>query len=1097
MFSNLHTHTCYSLLDSIIRPQDLVDFAVKNNQSAVCVTDHGTLSAFILMQKLCKKANIKCIMGVEIYEVDDEYQKNDTKNNKQARYHLLLMARNNIGKQNLINIVSHANTDGFYTKPRISIDTIRKNDWGKGIICCTACAIGRVRKLLQENKEELAYDYICKLQNTFDKVYCELQSHDTELERIGNKQIYDFAIKYSLPYVITTDAHMVNKEDVKLQEIFVRVGQDREVGESYYDCYLQTEDDVYRIMTKQFDRSIVEQGILATQEIVDMIEEIDVGLNNPSQMPTIHIPKQFSSNKEYLEHLCFQTFDKKFGNMSELDRQTRKERILSELQVLYELDYTDYFIMLYMISKECKKRNIALGYSRGSGGNCLCLYMLGVTQIDSVRWNLDFSRFANLGRRGSVADFDYDCDKAKRQEMIQVMRDLFGSDNVCQVSTFNSFSNIVAIKDIGKVMNDDKNHPYYMQIPISLRDEVAKTIPTVYLIDDDGNQLKAEMALQKAIKGNERLQKIYNQFPLWFDYAISLSGLPKSRGCHASAVMVTPKPIKEYCSICYAKDKSIMYECEMHSLMDDIKLVKMDVLGLKTLTIIDKTLEFTNLTWQDIDINHLDLDDKLVYEQIFQQGNTVGVFQMESEEAKRMLRSAKANTIEDIIVVNSANRPATKDFFPTYCYNKLHPDNVQVIHEDLRTLFSQSCCVLLYQEQALALLRYAGFPDEEVDNGRRAIGKKIPEQMALLYPKFVKGLQAKNWDDKQINDTWEMLVKQSSYSFNRGHAVSYSLLAYLTGWLKVKYPIEFIAACMICNSGTDDITMYCNECKRLGIKIQEPNINKSTLTFTPNKKQKSIMYGLGDIKGIKEKGLQYILQNRPFISYNDMLERCIDELDKSDIIALIKSGACDSITYKPRIKLLEQFFAKRYIKGKEEIKPLTKADKRVKKLAIDEGLVSIDELNSNEYCLQKVNEYRKQKAYENFYNKYCQNEHKWIFETLNTYLDNTMFDNVKLPDYATIDKDQCSWLAGYILSVEKKNVKSGKTKGQKMAFIKIVSDGIIYDIVVFPTKYNEYQRYLSNGELLLVLVNKQGDTNGIFQQCITLDEYKQQMEGVV
>lgn len=404
MFTNLHVHSYYSLLDSIASPQEIVDFAVKHNQGAVCVSDHGTLSAMIETHKIARKANIKCLTACEIYEVDDDQFKNNTKEFKETRYHLLLIARNNIGKQNLINIVSYANVEGKYIKPRISIDTIMNNGWGNGIICCSACMGGRLSKYLVAGMEDEALDFMKKLDSVFDYTYCELQSHNTVEQAQANKLIYEFSQKYGYKYIITSDAHMINKDDLKYQSMFVQVGQDRDVGETYVDCYMQTEGDVYLTLKSQFSQDIIKQGIDTTQEIVDLCEVVDVGLDNEPQMPHIAIPEEFSDSKEYLRHLCFSTFDEKFGHMSFEEQAERVDRIEEELPVLYELDFTDYFIMLYMVANECRARGIPLGYSRGSGANCLCLFMLNVTQIDSVRWNLDFSRFANLGRKGSMAD---------------------------------------------------------------------------------------------------------------------------------------------------------------------------------------------------------------------------------------------------------------------------------------------------------------------------------------------------------------------------------------------------------------------------------------------------------------------------------------------------------------------------------------------------------------------------------------------------------------------------------------------------------------------------------------------------------------------
>nr|DAZ41304.1 MAG TPA: DNA polymerase III, alpha subunit [Caudoviricetes sp.] len=403
-FSNLHVHSCYSLLDSIATVEQIVEYAVENGQSAVCISDHGNMSATILSQRLAREKGIKCLAACEIYEVDDDTFKNNTKEYKETRYHLLLIARNNIGLHNLYDIVSYANTEGQYIKPRIDINRIRNNDWGRGIICLTACQAGRLSKYLVNGMEEEAEEYMDDLDDTFDKVYCEIQSHSTQSQLEANKLIYDFAVEYDYPYVITTDAHMIAKDDVDSHAMFVEVSMDRELSEQYTDCFMQNEKDVLDILSNQLPIGAIKQGMQATQEIVDMCEQVDVGLDNEPQMPHIKVPSEYKNSTEYLRYLCYKTFYEKFGWMNEEEQQIRRERIEMEIPVLEELDFVDYLIMLNMISEECRRRKIPLGYSRGSGANCLCLFMLNVTQIDSVRWGLDFSRFANIGRKGTLAD---------------------------------------------------------------------------------------------------------------------------------------------------------------------------------------------------------------------------------------------------------------------------------------------------------------------------------------------------------------------------------------------------------------------------------------------------------------------------------------------------------------------------------------------------------------------------------------------------------------------------------------------------------------------------------------------------------------------
>lgn len=740
MFCNLHVHDAKgSLLDSILTVKQIAEFARDNNQEAIAITNHGYMTSYVDFVKECNRCGIKPIIGNEVYEVDDMGEKCDTKEYRQPRYHLVLLARSQQGFQNLIKITSVACTEGLYKKPRIDIDYIQTHNLGKGIICLTACMAGRLSRLLVDNKIEEALAYYTKLSDTFDSVYCELQSHNTESQAFANKCIYDFCKNNELSYVITTDAHMLSKDMLEAHSYFIEIAEDREVGESYTDCYLQTETDVYNTLKDQFSEQIIQTGIENTYAIANSIENINIGLGQGNQMPVVKVDGDFKSHEEYLRHLVFSTFDEKFGHMSEDEQKVRRGRLDFELDVLYKVEYTDYFIMLYMLAKEARKRHIPLGYSRGSGANCLCLFMLNVTQVDSVRWGLDFSRFANLGRT-SLADYDWDISKRRRKEMVKISEELFGKDNVAPIATFNTLSTKVAIRDIGKVLNEKETSPYFGQIPYSLRNEVASALPTIKTLDDLGEEVEKEILLKDYVSKDERLQRVYEQFPLWFKYVMAVEGLPKSLGRHAAGTLITPKPITDYCPICFDSEKNVMIQLEMHNAMDDLGLVKMDYLGLENLDIIDDTLKLCNLTWQDVDINHLDLADKEVFDNVYKQGHTIGIFQMESAEARKMCIEAQADNIDDIIAINAANRPATKDSFPTYCENKLHPENVKLIHEDLRQFFSNTQYILLYQEQALQLFRYAGFPESEVDNARRCVDENTLVTMSNGDIKKIKDI---------------------------------------------------------------------------------------------------------------------------------------------------------------------------------------------------------------------------------------------------------------------------------------------------------------------------------------------------------------------
>ena len=767
MFINLHVHSAQgSLLDSILTTEQIVNYAKQNEQIAVGLSDHGTMHASLNLVNDCYKAGIKPITACEIYECDNHLEQN-----QEDKYnHLLLIAATTDGLHNLYKIVSEGYVHGFYRKPRVSIKWIKDNNLGDGIICLTACQAGRISRCLESGSYDEAEKFISLLKNTFYYTVLEIQSHPTEQQFKCNSLILDFANKIGMNYCITSDAHMEKADQLDTHSIFVSISQDRDTGESYVGCHLQNDEDVFNYLGQWASKDVIQKGIDETVRIANMIDEnIDYEMNKGTVMPHAHIPEGYDI-ESYFRYLVYSTFDEKFGDMSKEEQQKRRNRIEMEIPVLKELDFLNYLLIQHEFCNECDKRGIPRGYSRGSAANCLCVFMLGITQIDSVRWDLDFSRFANIGRKGSVADIDLDISKSRRQEAIKVLCDIFGSDHVAPMATFNTLSTKVAIRDIGKVLDEKDDSPYHNKIPYSVRNDIAKMIPTVKTLNDLGEEEEKETLLKDLVGKNEKLDKYYKQFPLLFKYVMALEGLPKSRGRHASGTLLTPKPIIHYSPLCLDNDKNVMSMFDMHICQDTkggMGLCKEDLLGLETLDIVDIALKNANITWKDVDINHINLDDKQVYDEIYKTGNTVNVFQMESFDARNMLIEAQANNIEDVIIVNAANRPGTKDSFPDYCKNKLHPEGAKVIHPDLKKLFSQSQNVLMYQEQALSLLRYAGFPEEKVENGRRAIGKKIESEMKTLKPMFVDGLKKKDWGDEQIEAIWNLLLKQSTYCFNR------------------------------------------------------------------------------------------------------------------------------------------------------------------------------------------------------------------------------------------------------------------------------------------------------------------------------------------
>lgn len=1084
-FVNLHVHSAQgSLLDSILTVKQIAQYAKENGQPAIALSDHGYMYGSLNHVIECQKLGIKPITACEIYECDDHLLKNDTKDNVQPRYHLLLIIKNQIGKDNLFKIVSEACTTGMYKKPRVSVKWIKENNLGEGIICLTACQAGRVSRYLEEERYQEAEDFVNLLKDTFDYVALEIQSHPTADQLRCNTYIFNFAQYMKMPYVITTDAHMLSSDQLDTHSIFVEIGEGREAGEIYLGCHLQNEQDIFKYLGDWNLDRVIQQGIDESVKIANMVDDnIDYELNKGTIMPKAHIPDGYDT-ESYFRYLVYSTFDEKFGHMSKEEQDIRRSRIESEIPILKELDFLNYLLIQYEFCNECDRRGIPRGYSRGSAANCLCVFMLNITQVDSVKFGLDFARFANLGRKGSAADIDLDLSKARRQEAVQALCDIFGEDHVAPMATFNTLSTKVAVRDIGKVLNEKQDSPYFGQIPYSLRDEVTKMVPTVKTLSDLGEEVEKEVHLKELVGKNEKLDKVYKQFPLWFKYVMELEGLPKSRGRHASGTLLTPKPILHYAPLCLDNEKNVMAQFEMHICQDTdggMGLVKEDLLGLENLDIIDDTLKLAGLTWKDVDINHLNLDDKRVFDEVYNSGNTVGIFQFESQEARTMSIAAHADNIEDVIAVNASNRPGTKDSFPEYCKNKLYPESIKSIHPDLNELFKTTHSILLYQEDALHLFAYAGFPEDKQDVARRAIGKKKKDVMASLYEEFAEGLRKKSWTKQQIEDVWALLAKQAEYSFNRGHAVAYSLLSYLTAWLKVYYPVQFMTALLTAKSdNTSKLSIIITDCNRMGIKVLPPKINESVLSFKAKPESQEILFGFGAIKGIGESVITKIIENQPYSSFNDYISKIPD---KAATIALIKAGAFPTSN---KMKLMKKYAALSY--EKKEYKPVQTYGTKAKLLL--EWDINVDDYKigkkvDKKTVLQLYNEKRKEKfdkeqeekykAYMiEFQQKYAQDQFLWEYESLSMFLtDNPLQEGVDLigTHWDDVPSGEKTVVLCVISDIKRKKDKNNNP----FAYLDLITSDRIIEATIWSRQLKEYFDLISKGKCLAILGRKEDD----------------------
>lgn len=1093
-FVHLHVHSEYSFLDSLLKVEEIAQFASEHSKIA-CISDHGHITAFVELAKACKKYNCKPIYASEIYECDDEFSI-DAEGKRLPYYHLLLIAKNKVGLSNLFKIVSFAETKGFYRRSRISINRIKENNWGDGIIALTACQAGRLSRLLMSYKNDEAKKWIEKLQSIFDYVFCEWQSHDTPSQFEANSRILEFAKRNNFPHVITCDAHYLKESDSKAHSIYIQISEDRDdVSELYQGCWLQEEKDIYKILS-EFNPEDITQGIKTTQKIADMVDDnIDIGLGSGLQMPVVEIPSTYTNEDEYLRYLVYSKFDEKFWHMSGEEQQKRRDRIEEELPVLFAQHYSNYFIMNMRYLEALRQAGIPTGFGRGSAGNCLCLYLLGVTQVDSVRWQLDFSRFLNMGRI-SPPDVDTDVSKTKRQEAIQIAKKMFGEDKVAPISAFSTISTRVCVRDVAKVLNDDPDSPYYGQLPYSVRKDLMDCIPTIKTLDEYGESQEKEVALRDLISSNPKLQKAYEQFPLLFEYCLKIEGRIRGRSKHASAILVTPKPLVEYGPLCLDKDGGVQFALEMHNAQDDLGCLKLDILGLRQISIIDDCLRNAGLTWRDVDINHLNLDDKEVYEKVYIPGNCIGIFQYESSEAQQMSIDCHCDNINSVINCTAFNRPGTKAQFPEYCENVIHPENATVIHPDLIRVFKSTGSVLLFQEQALQIFRLAGFPEDQVDNARRAIGKKKADVMKSLEVQFRQGLQNRGWSEEQVNAMWDLILVQSSYSFNKGHSVAYGLMSYLTAWLKTHYGLYYFTALMSNNVGDPTKqARFIDDARSWGIKVLPPNINKSNRDFTPMPDKNSILFGLLAIKGLGESIVESIIANRPYKSFDEFIEKVPQ---KTAVIQLIKAGA---FTISKKEQLLESYCNK--IITPKTYKPVTtipsKAELLMKwgidtntyktKGKLDKELLRRDYNLARQIQFESAEKERYAKELQAFKDKYMQDMWLSEFETLNLFItsDPLEFAYDKIRDFEQIETDTDAVLIGVIIGIQRKK----DVRNQLYCFLQLFTKGGIKEAICWSTATKQYIDIIKKGNVVAIY-GKKTDTGNIMVNKMKL--YKEWLD---
>ncbi len=889
-FTHLHVHTEYSLLDGFSRVKTLVKRAKELGMKAVAITDHGSMFGAIDFYKAAKEEGIKPIIGCEVYTAPRRLTDKDPNYDKHQG-HLVLLAKDMTGYKNLIKIVSKSYVDGFYYKPRTDMEELRKHS--EGLIALSACLAGDVPRAIMNGN----YDRARKLALEYRKIfgngnyYLEIQDHGILEQKQVNIEIVKLSRELNIPLVATNDIHYVNKEDAKIQDILMCLQMQKTIDDTNRmkfpsdEFYLKSREEMEMLFPD------LEEALDNTNEIA---ERCNVEFEfNKYHLPRYDVPQGYTTD-EYLRELCKNGLEERYGKECP---EEYKERLNYELDTIENMGYVEYFLIVWDFINFAKKNNIMVGPGRGSAAGSIVAYTLKITDIDPMKYNLLFERFLNP-ERVSMPDIDIDFCYERREEVIDYVKQKYGEDHVAQIITFGTMGAKIAIRDVARVLNVSYNKA----------DRIAKEIP-----------FELGMTIDKAMDTNPTLVELYEsdaETKEVIDISKRLEGTLRHASTHAAGVVIARNPVDEYVPL-YKHQDSITTQFTMTTL-EELGLLKMDFLGLRTLTVIRDSLDLIEKNRKKkgyteyIDFSKMEYDDEKVFETL-SLGNTLGVFQLESSGMRNFMKQLKPNSFEDIVAGISLFRPGPMDSIPTYIENKNNPEKVSYINEKLRPILEVTYGCLVYQEQVMQVVRdLAGYSYGRSDLVRRAMSKKKmdvmeEERQYFIHGKFdengnieIPGCVRKGVSEEDANKIFDDMIDFAKYAFNKSHAAAYGVLAYETAYLKVHYPVEFMAALITSIMGNSDkVVEYIRECNTLNIPVNPPDINKSFAKFSVE--GDSIRFGLAAVKNVGVNIIENIVKEREangdFKDFVDFAKRLdAKDTNKRVIESLIKCGAFDSIS---------------------------------------------------------------------------------------------------------------------------------------------------------------------------------------------------------
>ena len=877
-FAHLHVHTEYSLLDGSNKIKEYVARVKELGMNSAAITDHGVMYGVIDFYREARKQGINPILGCEVYVAPNSRFDREVTGGDDRYYHLVLLAENNEGYENLTKIVSKGFVEGYYYKPRVDKELLRT--YHKGIIALSACLAGEVPRYLTKGMYEEAKDRALEYQEIFGKgnYFLELQDHGIPDQQLVNQQLMKLSQETGIELVATNDVHYTYADDEKAHDILLCIQTGKKLSD---ENRMRYEGGQYYVKSEEEMAALfpyARQALENTQKIADRCSvEIEFGV---TKLPKYDVPEGYTS-WEYLQKLCYEGLDQRYR----IPSQELKDRLAYELDTIRHMGYVDYFLIVWDFIKYAKDHGIAVGPGRGSAAGSIVSYCLGITTIDPIHYQLLFERFLNP-ERVSMPDIDVDFCYERRQEVIDYVTRKYGKDCVAQIVTFGTLAARGVIRDVGRVMD----------LPYAYVDSIAKMIPQ-----------ELGITIDKALQMNPELRKLYESDETvthLIDMAKRLEGLPRHCSMHAAGVVICQKPVEEYVPLSRAADGTITTQFIMTTL-EELGLLKMDFLGLRTLTVIQNAVQLARKKQPDLQIDKIDYNDKAVLDYIGT-GKTEGIFQLESGGMKNFMKELQPHSLEDVIAGISLYRPGPMDFIPQYIRGKNDRSSITYDCPQLEPILAPTYGCIVYQEQVMQIvMKLAGYTLGRSDLVRRAMSKKkgdvmIKERQNFVYGNEEEGIPGcinNGIDEKTANQIWDEMLDFAKYAFNKSHAAAYAVVAYRTAYLRCHYPVEFMAALLTSVLGnTNKISEYSYACKKLGIKILPPDINYGEGAFSVD--HGNIRYGLTAIKSLGRPVIEAIIRERnlngPYRDFKDLVERLSSkEINKRTVENLIKSGALD------------------------------------------------------------------------------------------------------------------------------------------------------------------------------------------------------------